>query len=360
MTEPTGLQCLHGWCKRAARPGALDDCSLVVPTYQRAGEMLALLNTLVGLPDPPGEVVVVDGSPGREVETAVTEWARLQALPFDMIYVRSPAGLTRQRNVGIDASTRDFVFYLDDDCLPQPGYFRAIRQVFVEDASGEVGAVCGSIINEMDQPLSWRWRIRFALRLVPRGEPGKYYPTATSVPHSIQKPFTGVRSVDVLPGGAVAYRRAVFARHRFSHFFDGYSQGEDLEMSRRIARDWKLLACGDAHVVHNHAQHGRPAGFARGRMTIRNRYFIWKRHNHPIRFVDRVRFWGDQIYSIVYHIAFFLRHPLQSANILYALGMAAGAAECVLSPPRYEEPPAAREYEFILKPLVVDRSVQGS
>lgn len=351
------MERLLGWRKDSSREGGLSDCSLVVATFRRRDDMLELMENLSALPDPPGEVVVVDGSPEDDVGSALSDWAAARELPFEMLYVKSPVGLTRQRNVGVDASSGEFVFFLDDDCRPKPGYFRTIRDVFRQDGPREVGAVSGSIVNEMNLPLSWRWRLRFALGVVPRGEPGQYFPTATSLPRALERPFTGTRAMGVIPGGASAYRREVFARERFSEFFSGYAQGEDVEMSRRIARHWKLLASGDAHVVHDHATDGRPDGFQRGRMAVRNRFFIWKRHSpHPGATV-RLQFWADQAYIAAYHAGYFLARPGKPASLAYALGVLYGAAECVVSPPRYEEPPAQRRYEFSFTPLEPARAV---
>src|SRR5947209_16850061 len=133
------LKRLSGWRRAATQPGALDDCALIVPTYRRPREMVRLLDTLAGLPDFPGEVLVVGGSPDLEVEQTILAWAAKRSLPFELVWVKSPAGLTRQRNVGIDACSREFIFFLDDDCLPEPGYFRLIRQVFLGDTAGAVG-----------------------------------------------------------------------------------------------------------------------------------------------------------------------------------------------------------------------------
>ncbi len=133
------------------------------------------------------------------------------------------------------------------------------------------------------EPLALRWRIRMAIGLVSKnGESGKYYPTATSLPRSLVSPFSGVRAVDIVPGGAVAYRHEIFDDLRFSEFFQGYSQGEDVEMSRKIARTRKLLWCGDAHAIHSHASDGRPNAYKKGRMEVYNRFFIWRRYT-PIR-----------------------------------------------------------------------------
>lgn len=351
LSLSSDLYQLNGWQRKSAARGVLQDCSLVIATYQRPREVVALLTTLTKLPDQPGEVIVVDGSVKEEVGAAIAAWLNSRSLGFDLVYVKSPPGLTRQRNVGIDASTKEFVFFLDDDCVPQAGYFEAIRQVFIEDSQKHIGAVCGSIVNEMDKPLSLRWRIRFFLRLVPRGESGKYYPTATSVPRSLVGPFKGCRQVDIVPGGAAAYRRSALLKQRFSQYFYGYSQGEDVEMSLRLGRAWKLMWCGDAHVIHQHAPSARPPSFKKGRMEVENRFFIWKRFSSDASPIDRIRFWLDIAYIFSYDLACFIARPRQVHNLGHAAGVARGAMKCFISPPRYEEPPASRQYEFCLEPF---------
>ena len=344
----TGIQRLVGWRWDAPAPCLLDDCCLVIPTYQRPEETVRLLDRLMAVADPPGEVVIVDGSFDDRTANEIATWVQDRPHPFDLAYVRSPAGLTRQRNVGIDASSRKFVFFLDDDCLPESGYFEAIWRVFLADRGGAVGAVCGSIVNQMDRPMSLRWRLRFLLGLAPRnGRPGRYYPTATSVPISVTPPFAGVRAVDILPGGASAYRRDVFAVERFSLFFDGYAQGEDVEMSLRIGGSWKLLWCGDAHLEHYHAPAGRPDAVQKGRMEVRNRFFIWKRHTPAAQRGDRLRFWADIGYIFAYDLAASLVRPRRSWSFRHAIGVLRGAAECLAAPPRYAEPPAKKEYELV-------------
>jgi GT2 family glycosyltransferase len=298
--------------------------------------------------DAPAEVVVVDGSPDEAVALALEGWTDARALPFDLLVVRSPAGLTRQRNVGIDVSRGEYVFYLDDDCLPLDGYFAALRRVLADDATGRIGAACGALVNEMGRPLEWRWRLRFALGIAPRGEPGTFFRTATSVPGSLGAPFHGTRPVDMLSGGASCYRRAVLRRHRFSLFFDGYAQGEDLEFSRRIAREWELRWCGDAHVVHAHAPGGRPRSRAKGMMEIRNRYLIWRRHVPDATLGDALRLWADFAFILAFDLATFVARPRERWRLAHAGGVALGALSCVFAPPRYEEPPAVPEYRLAL------------
>ena len=351
------LQHLTGWLKNASKAGALEDCTVIVPTYKRLREIAGLLRLLATFPGVPREVIIVDGSPSSEVENELLPWAEKSSLPFDLVFIRSPAGLTRQRNVGIDASSREFVFFLDDDSVPQPGYFQAIRQVFVSDTAKEIGAVRGFLEKGQGGSMNWLWRIRFALGIVPRGEPGQYLSCGTTATWDTTatwegvRPFKDLKPVDVLIGCTMAFRRVVFEKHRFSLFFSGYSQGEDLEMSRRVARDWKLVVCGEARVRHEVAEGGRPDGFRRGRMALRNHYFIWKRHVPRISVLDRARFWLNAVLIIMYSTAGAFVRGFRPKHLSYAAGTFCAAFECLFVPPAYEEPPARREYVFNLRPV---------
>jgi len=336
---------LAGWRAAALERGGLTDCSLLIPTYERPAAVSTLLDALDQLADTPAEVVIVDGSRHPETEGAIHAWLTAHTPRFDLAYVSSPAGLTLQRNVGVEASSGAFVYYLDDDCVPFPGYFQAIRDVFARDTTGAVGAVAGAIVNNMGTALSWRWRMRFALGLVRQAEPGSYAQSGVSLPITHVPRFTGTRRVQVVPGGAVAYRRAVFERHRFSLYFSGYAQGEDLEMSLRIGRDWTLLWCGDAHVSHNHAPEGRPNAAKKGRMEVRNRYFIWERHAKPTA-SDSLRFWVDFAYGMAVDLLEFAAHPTSIAPLRHARGTIGGLLSCVIDRPRYDEPPVGRSYDI--------------
>ena len=345
---------LRGWRYRGTAPPSLADCSLVIPTCGRPAELVRLLDSLVELDAVPGEVVVVDGSSDRAAASALLDWSRGRSLSFDLVWLRAPAGLTRQRNVGLDASRGRYVFFLDDDCVPLSGYFTALRAALEDPAHVDVGAVGGSIVNVMGQPLPRRWQVRLALGIVPRLRPGIYYESCTSVPSSLQPHFTGCMTTDLVPGGAVAYRRAVFDEQRFSGFFEGYAQGEDVEMSLRIGRSWRLLWSGDAHVLHLHAPGGRPRGLAKGRMDVRNRYFIWRRHTPLAAPIHRVRFWLDIAFIGGWDLLTFLRHPARRGTLAHGAGVLVGALGCLLRPPSYREEHPVVPDTIVLEDLLAD------
>lgn len=335
---------LPGWCVSGETLGTFQDCSLVVPTYKRQNEVAGLLKAISRLPDRPGEIVVVDGSEDDNTETAIQALTKVQKLKYNLSFVRSPKGLTLQRNVGIDISRGEFIFFLDDDCMPKPGYFSEMRGVFLRDIEKQVGAVTGLIVNEMNRPLPRRWRLRMALGLIPRLPPRIFHPSGTSIPRNTIPCFSGVKPVDIVDGGASAWRRDVFTKQRFSEFFYGYAQGEDMEMSLRIRPQWKILWCGDAHVDHNHAQDGRPTSYTKGFMEVWNRHFIWRRYAPNAKVVDRMRFWMDVLFLIVMDWCWFMCRPTRPEFLRHSLGLAIGAIRCAIAPARYCEPLVRTRY----------------
>lgn len=322
---------LPGWRAPSRKRPSLRDCSLVIPTCNRGGEVERLLETLLVLPDTPGEVVVVDGDPAGDLGDRLRDWSADTAAPFALVYVASPPELTRRRNVGIDISTRDFIFFLDPDAIPLPGYFNETRRVFEMDRLGCVGGVAGIVVNETQR----RRRLHSALTLLPPLEPLLYHRSGVHTPRRFMKPFAGVRRVDVLPGSASAWRRDVFDADRFSCFFREHPEGEDVEMSLRAGRSWTLLCCGDARIQLTSLR--RPgAAFHAGRAHIRNRYFVWKRHVQRPATRNTARFWCGATLSAAVELA--------ALRVRRAAGIVSGIVSCLTNPPRFVEPPARREY----------------
>lgn len=91
--------------------------SVVIPTYKHANHILETLNTVFGQTYSPAEIIVVnDGSPDD------TENILLPLISAKRITYISQAnkGQATARNVGIEASTSEFVALLDDDDLWPP------------------------------------------------------------------------------------------------------------------------------------------------------------------------------------------------------------------------------------------------
>lgn len=336
----THVTALPGWRAPAARRASLRDCSLIVPAAGQPAGLERLLDTLLSIPDPPGEVVVVDGSPGREIDEFLREWRARSPAPFALAYVESPPELTRRRNIGIDISSGDFLFFLDPDTIPLPGYFAETRRVFEVDRHRSVGAVAGVAVNDMNAPPPVFARLRRLLGLLPRLDPLVYHPSGVYLPPSCFNPFSGLRRVDIVPGSGAAWRRDVFSRRRFSCFFGAHAEGENVDMSLRAGASWTLLCCGSARLVRHDASPDSSAAYAGGRESVRNRYFIWKRHTARPARRHVVRFW----LNLLADIAGLLARPWDLSAIRRAAGALAAIPACLSDPPGFVEPPVRNEY----------------
>jgi glycosyltransferase involved in cell wall biosynthesis len=123
--------------------------SVIVPTFQRAGALERCLEALGAqtLERERFEVIVVDdGSPQPPREVV----ARTEAT-LDVRLLEQPnAGPATARNTGARAARGEYVVFTDDDCLPDPGWLRAIDAT----AAGRPGcAIGGRVVNALGDGL---------------------------------------------------------------------------------------------------------------------------------------------------------------------------------------------------------------
>jgi glycosyltransferase involved in cell wall biosynthesis len=100
--------------------------SVIIPTYNRKDMLRETLDSLAGQTYPSGcfEVIIVDdGSTDGTVEIAE------EVFPFALGYFQqSNQGDAEARNLGAQQSQADFLVFLDDDILVEPGYLAHLIQ----------------------------------------------------------------------------------------------------------------------------------------------------------------------------------------------------------------------------------------
>jgi glycosyltransferase involved in cell wall biosynthesis len=106
--------------------------SIVICTRNRPDDLGACLGSLDAQARLPDEVVVVDASDGEASRMRVAAWAAASPVGRQR-HVAAAPGLTRQRNLGIDATAGDVVTFLDDDVVLEPGYLAAVLALFERD-----------------------------------------------------------------------------------------------------------------------------------------------------------------------------------------------------------------------------------
>lgn len=100
--------------------------SVVVPTFQRAGRLPALVAALEAQANAPiFEVVVVDNGSTDETPARLADLAARTSLDLRVVRVPTNRGPARARNLGVRSARAPVLAFTDDDCLPLPGWLAA-------------------------------------------------------------------------------------------------------------------------------------------------------------------------------------------------------------------------------------------
>jgi GT2 family glycosyltransferase len=201
-----------------------------------------------------------------------------------MHYLRTEPGLARQRNSGIDAvpNACKFVHFLDDDAEVESEYFACLEAAMV--ASPEVGGASG--IQTTSRPLQLKWLRRLFLLQGP-DLPLVLRSGRNSYPWNL----SGATCAEWLQGATMSYRREVFDRHMFDGRLEGYSWGEDYDLSYRVSQAWRLYWVPEARAIH----HFSPMARARARSLGQARVHVihaWVREHVHLGLSTRAYWWS--------------------------------------------------------------------
>jgi len=258
-------------------------CTLVIPTVDRPQELRECLESVPCQTRLPDHVLVMDDGESDEAQLR----ALFAGTPVEFLYHRKTErkGLTRSRNLAARMASTEVLIYLDDDVVLEPEYVAEIMALYEADVQGDLGGVGGVITNFHMGRIECVYEL---LRGRPRWGHGRVFPSGLS-----QCNYNAVRetkSVDWLGGGVSSYRRAVVLENPFHEGYANYALYEDLEMSYRVSRRWRLLITPRARLAHHpglHSIHRQPYRFAC--QQIANLWYHYAR-NMPHRLLNRVAF----------------------------------------------------------------------
>lgn len=274
--------------------------SVVVPTLSRPAFVDGLLENLARQSYRPDEVIIVDGAGDDDRRTEeVVRRAQSSAGAYELIHLRSDPGTARQRNLGVEKARGRLVAFIDDDIRLDPVFFGVCVEAL--DAEPAAGAVCGLIVDQLidrEESAHWRWMQR--LRCFGRFEPG-WFDAASG--HPIPRYLGGMheekREIEVMGAGCSMWRRsALIELDGFDTWFTGYGMLEDVHLSMRAARRWKLLELGTARCSHLRADEARPDQHELSfRSVVSYRYLFEQMVAEPT-WGQRARWWYVQVVDL--------------------------------------------------------------
>lgn len=247
--------------------------AFVIATRNRPADLVRAIGSVVEQTLAPAELCVVDSS---DEAPARAEIERMCAgAGIALIYVH-PAGrgLTVQRNIGVDETTGDPVFFIDDDVVVAPDCHEQILAVY-ERWGDAAGGVRAAPVRPARPALHTRaFRRLFGI--------GGWWPEASG---RVRAGFyaegvsesAGVRKVEYFNGWFMSYRREVFERERFDEALSGYAYKEDIDFSYRVSRRYTLLQTPHARCDHLKSDAARMPSHQLQRMNIANQFYLHRK-----------------------------------------------------------------------------------
>jgi glycosyltransferase involved in cell wall biosynthesis len=225
-----------------------------------------LASTLV-----PEQFVIVDASNDT---SALADIAALFAGgPRAIVRTATQAGAAVQRNQAMTFAEHDMILFCDDDIVCEPECIERLWLAVQADES--IGGASAAIVNQSFARPGAAMRVMLAACGAPEGETYAGRIAGPAIAFLPRLQGKNIAPVQWLNLGCTLYRRALLPDPPFDSVFSGYSIGEDVTLSLRVARRARLVNVPSARILHD-SQKGshKASAVALGRMELVNRHYI--------------------------------------------------------------------------------------
>jgi glycosyltransferase involved in cell wall biosynthesis/GT2 family glycosyltransferase len=245
--------------------------SVIIPTLGRPEVLKSTLESVVACSPQPLEVLVVDGDAARSASRVVEEFG---GAPAKVAYVRSPPGLTRQRNEGMRNAAGDVVVFFDDDVIVAADVFEELERVYSD--STVIGATGRVVESKSKRIVGKHSKIR---SLLPGGgREGAF--TRYGYPRRIVN-VDEERDTELMHGSFMSARADVAREIGFDEDLPGYALAEDEDFSFRLSRRGRIRYAPSAVIEHLKIGHGSRDARAFGRQLVVNRAYLFRKNFRP-------------------------------------------------------------------------------
>ena len=307
-------------------PGVTDtptaDSVFIIATRNRTTELVDTVRSLCEQTVLPAELCIVDSSDETPARPEIEELCARAGLKLSY-HNPAPRGLTVQRNYGIDRTTGDPVFLIDDDVWLAPDCHEECLKEYAKWGP-ELGGVRASAVKPVDSNfLAKLWRKIFGI--------GGWWPEASG---RLRAGFwiegisssSAVRKTDCFVGYFMSFRREVFDHERFDEALSGYGHKEDIDFTYRVSRRYTLVQTPKARCEHMKTPTARMPAFHLQRMNLGNQFYL-HRKNMPQDFHHKAALWWGLLGLFVLNIGRAIKHKdhgLVTGMIVGALEQARG------------------------------------
>jgi GT2 family glycosyltransferase len=229
--------------------------SIIIPTYNRTGDLSQCLDSIIMQSQLPGEVIIVDNGDNDEAKNLIENRNReFEERDVSLKYIKNERenSLTVAKNIGVQNTTWEIIVFLDDDIILDKNYLKEILRIYQEypAAVGVEGFI------EQEELLKIRntaYKIFFLYHL--ERNRCRTLPTGcVTYPYELDS---------IIPcqwlSGASSYKKQILEEFKFDEKLKKYSDGEDLEFSYRVFKRYPgaLYLTPYARLIHKTSPAGR-------------------------------------------------------------------------------------------------------
>jgi GT2 family glycosyltransferase len=259
--------------EESATPRA-ESC-FIIATWSRHDYLVEAVRSLVRQTVLPAELCIVDSSDETPARAEIEELCAAVGIRLDYVHPAS-RGLTIQRNIGIERTTGDPVFLIDDDVVLAEDVHEEILAEFGRWGP-DLGGVRGAPVYPPNPGrLTILWRKFFGM--------GGWWPDGSG---RVRAGFfvegvassESVRRVEHFNGWFMSFRREVFEHERFDENLAGYAFKEDADFTYRVSkRGYVLVQTPKAKIHHHKTQVQRLSPFDHQRMAMANQFYLHRKN----------------------------------------------------------------------------------
>jgi glycosyltransferase involved in cell wall biosynthesis len=244
--------------------------SVIVPTHDRPESLARAVESVLLQTRRPDELILVnDGT--EDISPDIERRATAAGVPCRCIRRRG-ASSSASRNAGLEAARGDLAVLVDDDMVLAADYLSRLASLYEADTGCLVAGIGATYALPSPPPMAQRvWDALAAATAENRWATRRCAARHVRLPPGLAGRLVPARR---LAGGAMSFRRHVYAATRFTEAFGGYSLGEDTELSFRIGRTEALFIAPELVIRHQMPAAGRPDAALRGRMYAANMLYI--------------------------------------------------------------------------------------
>ncbi|MFQ3684437.1 glycosyltransferase family 2 protein [Roseiflexus sp.] len=267
---------------------------VIIPTYNRRGDLVACLSSIAHQSRLPDEVIIVDASTSLVGDEEIIYTKALAPAPLRYMLTRK-AGATIQRNQGLALvhQKTTHVMFLDDDVILDGQYCKEILRVFSKKP--EIIGVGGWITNPQNPPFGQKFYWLLRLFMIYGKIPGEILPSGFNTPIFIATSNEHFQTKS-LEGGNMCVRLDYIRDLRFDtryERFAGYAYLEDIDFTYTLKQKGELWVTPYAKMKHMVSPISRTREFRFGICQVFNRALFVRKH-----FGNRLYHWLCFIWSI--------------------------------------------------------------